>query len=132
MAIEDAVVLGSLFSHLWTEDQIPTFLNAYQELRQKRCEIVNMGDIKNGMMAVMPDGPEAAARDEVLGHRVDEWDEGMLLAQFEEIAEIFGYDAGDAAEEWWINWGRFHEKVRDCATIPNFTFSDITTHEDGE
>ena len=44
MAAEDAVVLGSLFSHLSTLDQIPSFLNAYQELRQKRCELVNMGD----------------------------------------------------------------------------------------
>ncbi|KAI0741981.1 FAD/NAD(P)-binding domain-containing protein [Daedaleopsis nitida] len=113
MAAEDAVVLGSLFSHLRTEDQIPSFLNAYQELRQRRCELVNMGDIKNGQLAVMPDGPAADMRDEGLGHKVDEWDEGVLKAQFEEIAEIFGYDAGDAAEEWWINWGRFHEKVRD-------------------
>ncbi|KAI0731120.1 FAD/NAD(P)-binding domain-containing protein [Earliella scabrosa] len=132
MAAEDAVVLGSLFSHLSTLDQIPSFLNAYQELRQKRCELVNMGDIRNGQMVVMPDGPEAAARDEVLGHRVDEWDEGMLKAQFEEIAEIFGYDAGDAAEEWWINWGRFHENVRDYSAVSNFSsfsFAGVTKEE---
>ena len=41
--------------------------------------------------------------------QLQEWDEGMLKASFEEIAEIFGYDAGDAAEEWWINWGRFQQ-----------------------
>ena len=127
MAAEDAVVLGSLFSHLSTLDQIPSFLNAYQELRQKRCELVNMGDIRNGQMVVMPDGPEAAARDEVLGHRVDEWDEGMLKGQFEEIAEIFGYDAGDAAEEWWINWGRFDQGAREYPVwrMTEFDFSSI-------
>ncbi|RPD64462.1 FAD/NAD(P)-binding domain-containing protein [Lentinus tigrinus ALCF2SS1-7] len=124
MAIEDAVVLGSLFSHLRTLDQVPSFLSAYQELRERRCDLVKLGDIKNGKLAAMPNGPAADARDELMRHRVDEWDEGMMKAQFDEIAEIFLYDAGDAAEEWWVNWGRFHHTVRDSV---NIDFTGLTS-----
>ena len=105
-------------------DQIPSFLSAYQELRERRCDLVKLGDIKNGKLAAMPNGPEADARDELMRHRVDEWDEGMMKAQFDEIAEIFLYDAGDAAEEWWVNWGRFHHTVRDSV---NVDFSGLTS-----
>ncbi|TFK79962.1 FAD/NAD(P)-binding domain-containing protein [Polyporus arcularius HHB13444] len=109
MAIEDAVVFGSLFSHLRTMEQVPSFLGAYQELRQPRCEKVGRSDIKGAELMALPPGPAADARDENIRQQLQEWDEGMLKESFEEIAEIFGYDAGDAAEEWWINWGRFHE-----------------------
>ena len=56
MAVEDAVVLGSLFSHLRMMDQIPSFLDAYQELRQRRCDLVKLADIGNAQMVSMPDG----------------------------------------------------------------------------
>lgn len=108
MATEDAVVFGVLMSHLHSLEQLPSLLSAYQELRQRRCELVNQGDVKNGQLVVMPPGPAADMRDAVFAHHVEEWDEGTMRALFEEIAEIFVYDAGDAAEEWWINWGRFH------------------------
>ena len=45
MTVEDAVVFGSLFSHLSMMDQIPSFLSAYQELRQGRCELVKGADV---------------------------------------------------------------------------------------
>ncbi len=132
MAIEDAVVLGSLFSHLRTLDQIGSFTSAYQELRQRRCELVKLADIANAQMVAMPDGPQADARDEDMRRRKDEWDEGTLKAQFEEIAEIFLYDAGDAAEEWWVNWGRFSEVAREQPhNIVNFSnFATVTISED--
>lgn len=88
-------------------DQVPAFLGAYQELRQQRCETVGRSDIKGAELMALPPGPAADARDENIRRQMQEWDEGMLKASFEEIAEIFGYDAGDAAEEWWISWGRF-------------------------
>ena len=60
----------------------------------------------------LPPGPDADARDASMRQTLNDMDEGTLKAQFEEFAEIFCYDAGDAAEEWWINWGRFHESAR--------------------
>ncbi len=109
MAVEDAVVLGSLFSHLRSMDQVPSLLRAYQELRQRRCKTLVEADIGNTRLMCLPAGPAADARDESLRRKYDDWDEGMLKASFEEIAEVFAYDAGDAAEEWWVSWGRFHE-----------------------
>ena len=133
MAVEDAVVFGSLFSHLSTTDQIPSFMSAYQELRQRRCALVKLADLANAHMVVLPDGPEADARDEDMSRKLDEWDEGMLKAQFEEIAEIFLYDAGDAAEEWWVNWGRFSQTAREQPNVVNFNnfnFSSVIVHDD--
>lgn len=47
-------------------------------------------------------------------HLPEEWDDvEALVAQFEGIASIFGYDAGDAAEEWWVNWGRLQKRVHE-------------------
>ncbi|KAI0793854.1 FAD/NAD(P)-binding domain-containing protein [Fomes fomentarius] len=128
MAVEDAVVLGSLFSHLRTMNQIPSFLNAYQELRQRRCDLVKLADIGNAQMVAMPDGPAVDARDEDIRHEIEEWDEGTLKAQFEEIAEIFLYDAGDAAEEWWVNWGRFSQPAREQPSMMNLhlNYSSVT------
>ncbi|RDX54201.1 FAD/NAD(P)-binding domain-containing protein [Lentinus brumalis] len=111
MAVEDAVVLGCLLSNLQSMDQLPTLMDAYQELRQRRCALVGLADLGNAQMMALPPGPEADARDEDMRRQRNEWDEGMLKAQFEEISGIFLYDAGDAAEEWWINWGRFHKNV---------------------
>ncbi|KAI0358251.1 FAD/NAD-P-binding domain-containing protein [Trametes cingulata] len=131
MAIEDAVVFGSLFSHLRMIDQIGSFTSAYQELRQRRCELVKLADIANAQMVAMPDGPQADARDEDMRRRKDEWDEGTLKAQFEEIAEIFLYDAGDAAEEWWVNWGRFSQTAREQPHLVNFSnFATVTVSEE--
>lgn len=111
MAVEDAVVFGCLLSHLRALTQLPTLISAYQELRQQRNTVVRAADVGNARMMALPPGPEADARDEDMRRERNEWDEGMLKAQFEEISGIFLYDAGDAAEEWWINWGRFHDSA---------------------
>ncbi|KAI0741982.1 FAD/NAD(P)-binding domain-containing protein [Daedaleopsis nitida] len=129
MAVEDAVVLGALFSHLRTMDQVPSFLSAYQELRQRRTALVTAADLANAQLVVLPAGPDADARDANMHRRQDEWDdEGVLKAQFDEIREIFGYDAGDAAEEWWISWGRFHRTAREQANYSrvDLSYSSVT------
>ena len=131
MAVEDAVVLGALFSHLRTLNQIPSFLSAYEELRQRRCGLVFAADMGNAKMVAMPDGPMATARDDDMRRRKDEWDEGTLKAQFEEIAEIFLYDAYDAAAEWWVNWGRFSEIAREQPHVVDFSnFATVTVSEE--
>lgn len=132
MAVEDAVVLGSLFSHLRSMDQTQTFLDAYEQLRQRRCDVVRLADLANAHMMVIPAGPEQDARDESMrqdqsSHEWDELDDGMLQKQFEEISEIFGYDAGDAAEEWWVSWGRFYEQARAHPSMMQLDFSESSS-----
>ena len=72
----------------------------------------------NSKVLALPPGPETEARDANLRPTVDDMDEGDLKAQFEEIAQIFLYDAGDEAEEWWINWGRFYDRTREREQDP--------------
>lgn len=125
MAVEDGAVLGSLFSHLSSTDQISAFLNAFQELRQRRCAMVDRAVFDNAKMCCLPPGPEADGRDQDLAVKNVDWDDGMLKEQFEEISAIFLYDAGDDAEEWWINWGRFHDLSREKQRVSTIDFSEM-------
>ncbi|KAI0766002.1 hypothetical protein BC629DRAFT_902273 [Irpex lacteus] len=45
MALEDAVVLGTLFGHLKKPEQISAFVNAFQEIREDRTKVVNNVDV---------------------------------------------------------------------------------------
>ena len=98
MCVEDAVVFGTLFGHLSTWDQVPTFLNAYEEIRQERTTIVNEIDISNAAFIRMPLGPEQEARNAACRLQKNEWDDGSLKTEFENLQSLFGYDAEDAAE----------------------------------
>ena len=98
MALEDAVVFGTLFSHLSSWDQVPTFLNAYQEIREARCTFVNEMDISNAAFVRLPPGPERDARDSNIRLARDEWDDGSLKREFEGLAGLFCYEAEDAAQ----------------------------------
>lgn len=69
----------------------------------------------------LPPGAERDARD--VGMRaslqtgVEQWDEGMLLEQWEQISQEFGYNARDAAEEWWLKWGMLGDRSRDSQIL---------------
>ena len=106
MAIEDAVVFGQLFSHLSSEDQILPFLNAYEEIRKERTESVLEREISNTEMVTLPPGPAKDARDASCRQARNEWDEGLLKAEFEGLFDLFGYDAYDAAEVRLLNSNR--------------------------
>ncbi|PCH44468.1 FAD/NAD(P)-binding domain-containing protein [Wolfiporia cocos MD-104 SS10] len=122
IAVEDAVVFGSLFERLSSWEQVPSFLSAYQELREARCAEVKASDIRNAQMVAMPPGPARDARDEDMRkNSADEWDEGTTKQNFEEMAWVFGYDARDAADEWWVNWGRFSESARQGINIKHLS-----------
>lgn len=129
MAVEDAVVFGSLFSHIRTNEQITSYLESFQELRQSRCNVVRQGELDNLQLMCLPDGPAADARNEDVSRTgLTDWDDGSLKAQFEAISSIFGYDAGDAAEEWWVSWGRFSETARARTdSLVGFDFSTVST-----
>lgn len=46
MAVEDAAVLGSVFSHLSSKAQIPTLLKAYENLRYASPHILTYCDFR--------------------------------------------------------------------------------------
>lgn len=113
MVVEDAVVFGTLFSHLSDRSQIGSFLSAYQELREARTKAVKQEDITNAQLVSLPYGPDRDARNANMAppSRTDDWDEGILKRELDVFAEIFCYEAADAAEEWWVDWGRFSQRA---------------------
>ncbi|PSR82689.1 hypothetical protein PHLCEN_2v5976 [Hermanssonia centrifuga] len=121
MALEDAVVFSTLFSHLKSWDQVGSFVSAYQEIRETRTKAVNTVDVSNAELVRMPPGPNRDRRNESMRRARREWDDDALRREFEGVAALFAYEAQDAAEEWWVNWGWFKKSETDRETV-NFGF----------
>jgi salicylate hydroxylase len=99
MTLEDVVVLGTLFSHLKSKDQISRLLYAYGEIRQARTSKVRAQEDSNAAFLLMSPSPEQEARDASFRRSRAEWeDEDSLKTEFEGLFDLFGYDAYDAAE----------------------------------
>ncbi|KAI0046016.1 FAD/NAD(P)-binding domain-containing protein [Auriscalpium vulgare] len=115
MSVEGAAVFGTLFSHLRSLDQIPTLLYAYQDLRQPRAELLHRLELTNASLCMFPPGPERDARNlhmrKSLAVGSKHWDEGALEGQWAEISEVWGYNAIDAADDWWVQWGVLRERA---------------------
>lgn len=120
MALEDASVLAKLFSHLRTHDQIPSFLYAFQDLRQARVTKIRLLDMANIQFMTMPPSEMTCGRDAAMRAKYDAGkdvlggdDEDGNVAQWDENREIFGYDAEDEADNWWVEWGLLRERARE-------------------
>ncbi|KAG5643091.1 hypothetical protein DXG03_001587 [Asterophora parasitica] len=119
MTIEDAAVLAKLFSHLRTEDQISSFLWAFQDLRQPRCNSVIQKEVGIVWYMTMPEGEHQQMRDKTMRAKRDAGlgilqasDESEESPEWKEIKEVFAYDAEDEADNWWVEWGMLRERSR--------------------
>ncbi|KIK93780.1 hypothetical protein PAXRUDRAFT_828622 [Paxillus rubicundulus Ve08.2h10] len=117
LAVEDSAVLAKLFSHLRSKDQIATFLNAFQDLREGRCASVVTSEQRNLVFQMMPHGPQQEKRDNAMRARHAEgrgvFTTGAPAEQWEEIKELFGYEAEDQADDWWVKWGLLRERAQE-------------------
>ncbi|EJD53915.1 FAD/NAD(P)-binding domain-containing protein [Auricularia subglabra TFB-10046 SS5] len=105
LALEDAQVLGSFLSRLEAYDQLPNLLDAYQEVRQLRCEMIveNERIFRAGMIGANFGPPEKQGRMEEI---VREMEEGFTRgATWLNGRSVFEYDACAEAEAWWQRWG---------------------------
>jgi len=116
MSLEDATVLGKLFSHLRYEEQISSFLYAFQDLREERCLKNRVLDLGNIQFMMEPEGEGTAQRDTMMRANHDNahsgGDEDSTLALWEHHRELFGYDAEDEADNWWVQWGLLQERAK--------------------
>ncbi|KAK7034161.1 6-hydroxynicotinate 3-monooxygenase [Favolaschia claudopus] len=141
MGLEDGAVLAKLFSHLATDSQITDFLYAFQELRQPRTESVLASETGIIHYMGMPNCPDQArdqamqavaltqakykSGDDLFVYSGDEEES----AEWAEIKTVFGYDAEDEADNWWVTWGRLrarsleNEDTRGTRKLPTATFS---------
>ncbi|KAJ7762597.1 hypothetical protein B0H16DRAFT_1311692 [Mycena metata] len=122
MGVEDGAVLAKLFSHLSTESQISDFLYAFQDLRQPRCEKVLTSETQTIQYMTMPNCPDQEARDRGMMALTaagtglfDVADGGEESPQWAEIKDIFGYDAEDEADNWWVSWGLLKQRALESA-----------------
>ncbi|THH08943.1 hypothetical protein EW145_g2363 [Phellinidium pouzarii] len=117
MGMEDAVILGGLFSRLKSRNQIKALLSAYQELRESRYEAVQASEADKLDVVTLPPGPKRDARDATmrkerevgileLAKSPDEY----LRTSLEEF-RVFGYDAFDEVDTWWVEWGVLLERM---------------------
>ncbi|KAK7041165.1 6-hydroxynicotinate 3-monooxygenase [Favolaschia claudopus] len=136
MGLEDGAVLAKLFSHLATDSQITDFLYAFQELRQPRTESVLASETGIIHYMGMPNCPDQAARDQAMQAKYKSGDDLFVYsgdeeesAEWAEIKTVFGYDAEDEADNWWVTWGRLrarsleNEDTRGTRKLPTATFS---------
>ncbi|KAJ7692366.1 hypothetical protein B0H14DRAFT_2414760 [Mycena olivaceomarginata] len=116
MAVEDAEVLGVLMSHLQSLEQLPQLTEGFQELRRKRCEFINDGELSNASLTTMTAGEMRDMRDaglrESLKTGIENWDDGALRDQWEQIEEGFAYHAREASEDWWKKWGSLGDAAK--------------------
>ena len=63
MAIEDAAVLGNLFSRITSASHIPAYLRAYEQLRHARTSATQEDSRLSRYIFHLADGPEQEARD---------------------------------------------------------------------
>lgn len=120
--MEDGAVLGSLFSRLHTgsQEEVVRLLSAYQEIRQARCLELMKSEYEVVHFSTLDDAdPMREARD--AGFAVarqqqsldwDDVDEEVVRHAWDEFRTSYAYDAYDAADEWWNDWGLLRERMR--------------------
>ena len=108
-------MLATLFSHLAREDQIESFLYAFQDLRQGRCARNRVTDMANIHFMTMPEGERTRMRDFSMRTKFDRGEDVLggtddgNVSKWDDIWDLFGYDAEDEADNWWIQWGLLRE-----------------------
>lgn len=128
MGLEDASAFAKLFSHLRNEDQIPSFLSAFQEIRQARClEIINM-DSRNLREMTRADSEVTRARDLAMQAL---YRAGVPLYELKsqdgthklwaDNWETYLYNAEDMADEWWVSWGIVRLRLTSTEDLTDLT-----------
>lgn len=111
MAIEDAALIGNLFSRISHPSQIKPILLAYQDLRLPRTAQTQRSSRLNQKIFHLPDGPEQEARDASMREAMLNTDLGNFEGNLNQWAdkkkneEQFHYDADEEAEKWWRDKG---------------------------
>jgi salicylate hydroxylase len=64
---------------------------------------------------MFPPGPEQQTRDaemqKLLHAGQRKWDDDAYMGLWGQLCEIWAYNAFDAADDWWVQWGMLHERA---------------------
>ena len=68
----------------------------------------------NVTQTMFPPGPERTMRDAEMGKLLDagqaKWGDDAYLGLWGQLCEIWAYNAFDAADDWWVQWGILRER----------------------
>ncbi|KAJ7228325.1 hypothetical protein GGX14DRAFT_538632 [Mycena pura] len=114
--IEDAVTLGALFANLSNREQIPVFLETFEELRQPRTLSTQRSEFQGLQVISLPSGEHQEGRDAMLRLTNDcefedfdvnagDSDVPLVVQIWEEYLVLFNHDAVEVVENWWSKWG---------------------------
>jgi len=134
MAIEDAVVLGSLLSRISRRSQLRPLLQAYQDLRLDRTAMAQQVSRRFQHIFHLPDGPEQRERDENLRRTIDSEVSGNSKLSPDSSQNrgtdadandvFFRYDADAEADKWWVEESlrlrRLRVRVQHCKVGGDF------------
>ncbi|KAK7060866.1 hypothetical protein VNI00_000599 [Paramarasmius palmivorus] len=102
LAVEDAAVIGNLFSRLTDHSQIKPLLKAYEAIRRPRASATWLDTMERQGWLHHADGPEQEARDANIKNL------GIQKHRREHEATIpircsnaYGYDADEVVDIWW-------------------------------
>ncbi|ESK94846.1 hypothetical protein Moror_14119 [Moniliophthora roreri MCA 2997] len=102
LAIEDAAVLGNLFSRLTDHSQIKSLLEAYEAIRRPRASATWLDTMERQVWLHYRDGSNQEARDagikdtKIFKHRREHEATIPILC-----ANPYGYDADEVVDIWW-------------------------------
>jgi salicylate hydroxylase len=75
---------------------------------------------------MFPPGPERQARDDemqkLLHARQHKWDDDAYLGIWGQLCQVWAYNAFDAADDWWVQWGVLRERamsIQDSKSVQN-------------
>lgn len=98
MAVEDAAVLGELFTNLTDVSQISSVLKTYEALRKPRTTRVVQGSLEQGRICKLPDGEEQQDRDRKLATPgLSEYPLHIASRKYKDF--LYEYDAFAEAEK---------------------------------
>jgi salicylate hydroxylase len=113
VSVESAAVFSALLSYLRGFDHIPMLVRAYETIRRKRTEFLHQVELTSVSQAMYPPGAERMARDQEMQRNLDaghvKWDDDAYLGVWGQICEVWAYNAFDAADDWWVQWGILRE-----------------------
>ncbi|THV00506.1 FAD/NAD(P)-binding domain-containing protein [Dendrothele bispora CBS 962.96] len=112
LAVEDAFVLGFLFSKLKSVAQIPNLLTGYNDIRKARTRMIREVQLGIFHTLSLPPGPQQDARNQAFGQTLhqDDVNDEILAQLWNHHISTCSYNAKDAVEEWWHNWGTFYRE----------------------
>ncbi|KAH9004767.1 hypothetical protein EDB86DRAFT_1986536 [Lactarius hatsudake] len=114
LSVESAAVFSTLFSYVRGFDHIPLLVRAYETIRRDRADFLHRVELTHVTQTMFPPGPEQMARDhemrKLLHAGQAKWDDDAYLGLWGQVCETWAYNAFDAADDWWVQWGILRER----------------------